>query len=74
MISQNEKQQILYLLQSPQWGSVERIADELCKEIKDGDFIGDSEWETLKQMLLRVGEVQGIRRFINELYNQTKDV
>ena len=73
MLSGIEKQQLLYLLQDPKWKTVEQFSEYLCKEIKDGILIGSSEWETLKDLLLREGQIQGIKRFINELYKQVQE-
>ena len=72
--SKIEKQQIFSLLQSAQWPAIEQFSESLCEEIKNGAFIGDTEWETVKSFLLQEGQVQGIKRFLAELYNQTKDV
>ena len=69
MLTDQEKQQILHLLQHPAWRIIEQFSQYLCNEIKDISPIRDTEWETVKELLLREGQVQGIKRFINELYN-----
>lgn len=69
MISPSEKIQIIKLLQSPQWKSVENLANEMIDRLKDDSQLRDSEWDTLKEVLLKEGRIRGIREFIQEIYN-----
>lgn len=72
MLTEIEKQQILFILQSPQWRTIEQFSKYLCNEIKDEPSIRDTEWETVKTILFNAGQVEGIKRFINELYKQVQ--
>ena len=69
MINQNEKSQIKALLQSPQWKTVEQVANELCDKVAYDSKVRDTEWDTLKTTLIDEGQVRGIKRLIQELYN-----
>ena len=70
MLSKIEKQQILQVLQHPCWRTIEQFSGFVCQEISDGILIGDTEWETAKDLVFRKGQIEGIKRFINELYKQ----
>ena len=68
MISQTEKTQIRQALQTPQWRTVEAIANEICDKIAMDSVIRPTQWETLKTALLNEGQIQGIKRLVQELY------
>lgn len=73
MISSGERKQILQLLQSPQWQTVERFAQILTDSIRSDSVVAETEWETIKKTLLREGQEQGIKRLIQELYTIAKN-
>ena len=73
MITQLQKGQVRQILQDPRWQVTEQIANELCDKISYESKVRDTEWETLKCTLVDEGQVQGIKRFIKELYNQAQD-
>ena len=68
MITSGEKNQIRTLLQSPQWQTVESLANELIAKINADPKVSDKQWITLRKVLLGEGEVNGIKRLIRELY------
>lgn len=72
MISKPEQQQIRTMIQSPQWGAVEHVANELCDSLSYEPKTRETEWETLKATLMLEGQVRGIKRFIQELYNNAQ--
>jgi hypothetical protein len=67
-MDEREKSQIKQLVQSYQWPVIERFAEELKKKIREDDCSRDTQWETLKTLLLKEGQVRGITRLIQELY------
>lgn len=69
MYTRLEKSQILNLLRSPQWVSIENIAQEVQKEIQDDAVSHETEWDTIKSALLKEGQISGIKRFIQRLYD-----
>ena len=73
MISQTEKSQIRQILSSPQWQTVELLANTLMAKIREDTPIRDTEWDTLKAVLAQEGKVQGIKEFIQELYKQAQN-
>lgn len=68
MISTVEKSQIRQLLSSPQWQTLERVANDLMAKIREDTPIRDTEWDTIKALLAQEGKVQGIKELIQELY------
>ena len=73
MLSKQEKSQILNVLQSPGWRTIEQFSIFICNEIKNTSCVRDTEWETLKALLLVEGQTQGIKMFINEIYKTQKE-
>ena len=69
-LNKTEKEQIRFLVESSQWQTLERLANLLCSKIRENSPLGDSEWETLKNVFMREGEVQGIKKFLQEIQNQ----
>ncbi len=68
MIGSNEKTQVRQLLSTPQWQTVESLANSLCVSIKQNSPIKNTVDETLIEVCLQEGQVKGIRLFIQELY------
>lgn len=68
MIGSEESSAIKHLLSSPQWQVIELLADEMCAKIASEQRVFDTEWETLSATLLAEGQVRGVRRFIQSLY------
>lgn len=69
MLTEKERSQLLSLLQTPQWGAVEAVANNLCDKLAYDSTIRASEWDTLSETLLKEGQIRGIRRLLQELYN-----
>ena len=66
-----EKSAIKSILQSPQWRTIERLAEIMRNEIKEDSGIREEEFATLKAVLTNEGKRQGIKEFIERLYNET---
>lgn len=69
MIGKTEKQQILSVIQSPQFRIIEQVAKEFCDKLSREPVVGDSQWETIKTAVMTEGKIRGINDFISELYN-----
>jgi len=65
-----EKQQIRYLVRSPQWKSLERARDLYIEKVRATLGSKNSQWETLKCFLIAEGKIEGIKEFLNELIKQ----
>lgn len=65
----NEKSLIRQLMQSPQFSVLENLSKELVDKIAFDSKLRDTEWETLKATVFDAGQIEGITRFIKELYN-----
>lgn len=72
MISKTEQVQIRQLLQTPQWLTAEKLANEIIEQLKEEPSIAETQWKSLQKVLGKEGEMRGIRRFIQELYNQAQ--
>ncbi len=70
MITTGEREQIKAILQSPQWQVIERMAEIYCDRVKYDSMIADSQWETLRRLLINEGKVRGVKEFIQELYGE----
>ena len=70
MITSQEKSQIKALIYSPQWKTIERVAELLVAKIQEENPVRDSEYETLKTLLMQEGQKQGIKRLLQELFLQ----
>ena len=73
MITSQEKSQIKALIHSPQWATIERVADLLVEKIQEEIQIKDTEWETIKSLLQSEGKKEGIKRFLQELMLQASE-
>lgn len=72
MLGKLEKDQIRHILQSPQWRTIEKFAEEYVQGLKDGSNLRSTEWETAAACLMEEGQISGIRNFIQELYKQSQ--
>ncbi len=70
MITNNERQQIKSLIQNPNFKAFEAFADQYCDKIQYDTVVRDTEWETLKAALLQEGQVQGIKKLIQEMFEE----
>jgi len=69
-LTKTEKEQIKYLVRSPQWQAVERAAELYIEKIRNSSKIKNTQWETIKSLLKDEGKVEGIKDFLNELSKQ----
>ena len=72
MSNPSEKSQVRMILQSPQWKTIEALANKFCDEVSYSNKVRDSEWDTLKAVLIDEGQVRGIRKFLQELYKEAQ--
>ena len=68
MLTKTEEQQILHLLKSPNWATVERFVEYVCDAWSKDTTVRDTEWDTIRATLTRDGKIQGVREFVQELY------
>ena len=54
---------------SPLWPVFKQLQDEICTKLLNEPKARDTEWETLRATLGMEGQVQGIKRFFQELDN-----
>lgn len=72
MIDGTEQKLLYQLMGSPQWKAFEHLIQEVCAKIQDDAIGTTTEWETLKDTLLREGQLKGIRRLMQEAYLQVQ--
>jgi dihydroneopterin aldolase len=73
MIGNTERLQIKQLIQSPQWATLERLANEICETLKESS-VRETEWDTIKATLLQEGQVLGIKKLLQEAYKHAQNV
>ncbi len=73
MLAKSQKQQLRQLMQSPQWPAFNQLVEEMCAKIESTSNLQDTEWETLKSVVLNEGRVRGIRELIQETFTQAQD-
>ena len=69
-MTQQEREQIKSLVQTPQWRTVIALAEELCIQVKTEQKSYDTEWDTIRDTLLADGEVRGIKRLLQTLQRE----
>lgn len=70
MRSQQERNQLQQLVGSPQWRTLELVAQELCARLESEPKVKDSEWETLTTTLVNEGKVRGIETLLQEVIKE----
>lgn len=73
MITNAERSQIRQILQAPQWRTVERVIEDFIIQLQSDSSVKDTEWETLRETLIKEGRVQGMRLVISKLYEEAKE-
>jgi len=69
MLSESEKSQLRDLIQSGRWNLITMLAEDFCKRLRDNPTIGTSEWELVRETLRREGQIEGVKAFLQELFN-----
>ena len=73
MLNDLEKSQVRGLIYSPQWGAISKVAELVVQKFRGENTLKDTEWETLRDTVLKEGKAQGVEQFFQELLNQSKD-
>lgn len=72
MISKQDKSLLKNLFQSPQWRLVEQIASDLVLKWRSESCVRDSEWETVKTLLINEGQSRGVKSLLQEILDQAQ--
>ena len=72
IISKAERDAMRHFLDSPEYRAYSHIMELVISKIQDDSDVRDTEWDTLKCVLLKQGKVEGIKRLHDEIYNQAK--
>lgn len=72
MLQTQEKNAIKRILQDPAWNTIQRCAELLITNIQDQAVVKDTEWETIRATIERQAMVEGIRKFIQELWTNAQ--
>ena len=73
MLNDLEKSQVRGLVFSPQWKTIEKVAELVIQKFRGENTLKETEWETLRDTVLKEGKAQGVEQFFQELLNQSKD-
>lgn len=63
-----EESFIRQLVRSQNWSTIENLGRELVEKIKNENVITDTEWETLKNAIMKEGRIEGIKLILSELF------
>jgi len=74
MIDNNQRAQLLQVLQSPSWNVIEVMRKDLCDTIQYESKLQPTEWDTLRKVAYDEGQVAGINGFIKKLFNEARNV
>ena len=72
MLTKMERDQIRHIIQSPQWQTIERVAELYVQKLKEQSTTRSTQWETLKATLIEDGQIMGIRNFFQELHRESQ--
>ena len=72
MLNEIEKNNLKTLLQDPRWQTFQRFVELTKENIRSGSSLRDTEWETLKAVLTKEGQIQGINHLIQEMLLNAK--
>lgn len=61
------QQQIKSLLNDQRFDGIVAFYEEYCNDIRKENVIGDSEFETLRNVFTKEGKLQGIKEFFDKL-------
>ncbi len=68
-MTEQNKNLLRSLVNSAQWQAVVDIAEETKAHIKSDSVLKDTADETMKAVYLQEGEVRGIKRLIDNIFN-----
>ena len=72
MITEAERSQLKLILQSPQWATVVRLLDVYVQSIRDQSCLRDDLWQTARTVAYNEGQIDGIRKFVQELFKEAR--
>lgn len=72
-LTELEKSQIRGLIFSPQWKTIERVADMVIQKFRGENTLKETEWETLRDTILKEGRASGVEIFFQELMRLAND-
>lgn len=67
-----EKSQVRGLIYSPQWATVQKVAEYLIIRFRGENTLRDTQWETLRDTIKKEGKAQGVEEFFQELLKQSE--
>ena len=73
MLTDLEKSQIRGLVYSPQWATVQKVAEDLVIKFRGEITSNGTEWEMVRDTLLNQGKAQGVEQFFQELLKECQD-
>ncbi|MFA5163920.1 MAG: hypothetical protein WC441_05395 [Patescibacteria group bacterium] len=66
-LSEQELSQLRQLRYSPQWQTLERVAELFSESIQKGKVAKRTEWNFIQGVLEKEGRIQGIKDFLEEI-------
>ena len=68
-----EKSQVRGLVFSPQWKTIEKVAEFVIQNFRGENTLKDTEWETLRDTIMKEGRASGVEQFFQELIKASGD-
>ncbi|MFZ2151791.1 MAG: hypothetical protein WAV09_01640 [Minisyncoccia bacterium] len=68
-MNDKDKSTIKTLFTRPEFRSIENLANYLVQRIREEPKVRETEWETIRETLTQEGQVAGIKRLLQEVYN-----
>jgi len=70
MITEQEKTILKNFVYSREWKMLEKLRSLIEQQIIMRSRVADTEWETVKNTLISEGEIQGMKRLMQEVIEQ----
>ena len=72
-LTELEKSQVRGLTNSPQWTTILKVAEMIIQKFRGENSLKSTEWETLRDTILKEGRAQGVEQFFQELTRQSNE-
>ena len=68
-----EKAQVRSIIFSPQWKTIEKVAEDIIQTFRGENTLRDTEWLTVRDTVFKEGKAQGVEQFFQELIKQSSN-
>lgn len=72
MLNKKEKDLLRGLIDSETWFLLKRLADEYCLSLKGSSVVKETQWDTIREVLLQDGRASGVKTLMQQIFNQAE--